>query len=76
MHSKYTVLSFTWCPQVIRDELATLVQEYVQFTHGIPGFSDLPATDQAKLLKGWEAFEYMKYIIETYTWSGLFWNQT
>ena len=54
MHCKYMFLSFTWCPQVIRDELATLVKEYVQFTHGIPGFLDLPPTDQAKLLKGGE----------------------
>ncbi|XP_061179873.1 nuclear receptor ROR-beta-like [Saccostrea echinata] len=37
--------------QVIKEELATLIQEYVRFTHGIPGFSELPPTDQAKLLK-------------------------
>lgn len=37
--------------EVIRDELGILVQEYVRFTHGLPGFSDLPPTDQAKLLK-------------------------
>ncbi|XP_048756971.2 nuclear receptor ROR-alpha B-like [Ostrea edulis] len=37
--------------QVIREELAILIHEYVRFTHGIPGFSELPPTDQAKLLK-------------------------
>ncbi|XP_062598281.1 probable nuclear hormone receptor HR3 isoform X2 [Saccostrea cucullata] len=37
--------------QVIKEELATLIQEYVRYTHGIPGFSNLPPTDQARLLK-------------------------
>nr|XP_022308454.1 nuclear receptor subfamily 1 group D member 2-like isoform X2 [Crassostrea virginica]XP_022308455.1 nuclear receptor subfamily 1 group D member 2-like isoform X2 [Crassostrea virginica] len=63
--------------EVIRDELATLVKEYVQFTHGIPGFLDLPPTDQAKLLKaarlefffilGYRSFDSETKMLMTYT---------
>ncbi|XP_061180642.1 nuclear receptor ROR-beta-like [Saccostrea echinata] len=37
--------------ELIRTELVTVIHEYVRFTHGIPAFKDLPAKDQAGLLK-------------------------
>lgn len=37
---------------LIRQELVTVIHEYVRFTHGIPAFQNLPSKDQASLLKG------------------------
>lgn len=36
---------------LIRQELVTVIHEYVRFTHGIPAFQNLPSKDQASLLK-------------------------
>ena len=32
--------------------MVEIIRKYVSFSHKIPGFADLPAKDQANLLKG------------------------
>jgi hypothetical protein len=39
--------------QFIKGTLEKMIKKYVDFSHTIPCFSDLPAQDQATLLKGW-----------------------
>lgn len=38
--------------QFNKGTLDNMIKKYVNFSHAIPCFSDLPSQDQAKLLKG------------------------
>lgn len=48
--------------QFNKGTLDNMIKKYVNFSHAIPCFSDLPSQDQAKLLKGTNiAIECKKY---------------
>lgn len=47
--------------QFNKGTLDNMIKKYVNFSHAIPCFSDLPSQDQAKLLKGINSVRMSKY---------------